>query len=142
MRDRSFDGMGDMKISWFSITLPMILIVAILVAECTTPSLSPQSSNQSFEPRVLNIGSVLENPAPYNGTSVAFQGKIVAECGSGCWFILDDGTGRIYVQLKDNNFVIPQSQGESARVVGIVLLSSGDVTVIGKKVEINGKTYQ
>ena len=61
---------------------------------------------------------------------------------SGCWFILNDGTASIYVDILPSNFVIPQKSGEDAKVYGEVTLKNGDPMIIGKMVKIGGEIYQ
>ncbi len=86
-------------------------------------------------PKIIGIEDILAKPDVYIGQAVVVKGKIISECGSGCWFTLNDGTGIIYVDLKPNNFVIPQKRGATATVYGDVFLKSGDTYIIGKKVE-------
>lgn len=84
---------------------------------------------------IVKINYILGSPSDYYGQAVVVEGKIIAECGSGCWFILDDGTGTIYVDLAPSNLVIPQKQGAFARVYGNVAQKGGDTYLIGEKVE-------
>ncbi|MCJ7664768.1 MAG: LysM peptidoglycan-binding domain-containing protein, partial [Desulfobacterales bacterium] len=42
---------------------------------------------------------VMGKPESYEGQAVVVEGKIISECGAGCWFTLNDGTGTIYVDL-------------------------------------------
>ena len=90
----------------------------------------------------VKISEILENETAYHGKMVVVEGKIELECGAGCWFVLDDGTGSIYVDILPNNFAIPQKSGEDARVYGEVTLKNGDPQIIGKMVEIGGEVYQ
>lgn len=90
----------------------------------------------------VKISEILENVAAYHGKMVVVEGKIELECGAGCWFVLNDGTGSIYVDILPNNFAIPQKSGEDARVYGEVTLKNGDPQIIGKMVLIGGEVYQ
>jgi len=90
----------------------------------------------------VKISEILENEATYHERMVVVDGKIELECGAGCWFILNDGTGSIYVDILPNNFAIPQKSGEDARVYGEVTLKNGEPQIIGKMVEIGGEVYQ
>jgi uncharacterized protein YdeI (BOF family) len=83
-----------------------------------------------------------ENETAYHGKMVVVEGKIELECGAGCWFVLNDGTGSIYVDILPNNFAIPQKSGEDARVYGEVTLKNGEPQIIGKIVKIGGVVYQ
>lgn len=90
----------------------------------------------------VKISEILENETAYHGKMVVVDGKIELECGAGCWFVLNDGTGSIYVDILPNNFAIPQKSGEDARVYGEVTLKNGDPQIIGKTVLISGEVYQ
>jgi hypothetical protein len=90
----------------------------------------------------VEIGNILLNATDYEGKMVVIEGTIETECPSGCWFILDDGTASIYVDILPNNFVIPQKRGEDAKVYGEVTIKDGDPMIIGKMVKIGGDIYQ
>ncbi|MDD1735886.1 MAG: hypothetical protein LUQ21_00270 [Methanothrix sp.] len=90
----------------------------------------------------VKISEILENETAYHGKMVVVEGKIELECGAGCWFVLNDGTGSIYIDILPNNFAIPQKSGEDARVYGEVTLKNGDPQIIGKTVLIGGEVYQ
>jgi uncharacterized protein YdeI (BOF family) len=90
----------------------------------------------------VKISEILENETAYHGKMVVVEGKIELECGAGCWFVLNDGTGSIYVDILPNNFAIPQKSGEDARVYGEVTLKNGDPQIIGEMVKIGGEVYQ
>jgi hypothetical protein len=90
----------------------------------------------------VEIGNILLNATDYEGKMVVIEGIIETECPSGCWFILDDGTASIYVDILPNNFVIPQKRGEDAKVYGEVTIKDGDPMIIGKMVKIGGDIYQ
>lgn len=85
--------------------------------------------------KIIKIGDILGKPDVYEGEAVVVKGKIISECGSGCWFTLNDGTGTIYIDLAPSNLVIPQRRGATATVYGEVVRKSGDTYLIGKKVE-------
>ena len=106
------------------------------VAENPATSVTETSQIPNEEgPKIIKIGDILAKPGSYKGQEVIVEGKIISECGSGCWFTLDDGTGTVYVDLKPNNFVIPQKRGAAAKVYGEIVIENGDAYIIGKKVE-------
>ena len=90
----------------------------------------------------VKIIDLLQNAATYEGKMVVIEGEIEMECPSGCWFIVNDDTASIYVDILPNNFVIPQKTGEEVKVYGEVAIKDGDPMIIGKIVEINGDIYQ
>lgn len=98
------------------------------------PSTGTQSE-QNNTPQVITVAQIMEKSKEYEGKDIIIQGKIVQECGSGCWFNLKDQTGVIYVDLLPSNLAIPQKVGSNARVYGTVTVEKGVTYVIGKKVE-------
>lgn len=100
------------------------------------------------------IKDILESGSGYSGKGVVIEGKIATECPGGCWFVVDDETGRIFVTIGPNNFTIPQNTGSAIRVFGNVthakaeeihgsfVLKEGMAYMIGKIVEIEGEIYR
>jgi len=102
------------------------------------PATSETETHQVPEeegPKIVKIGDILGKPESYEGQAVIVEGKIISECGAGCWFTLNDGTGTVYVDLAPSNLVIPQKRGAFARVYGQVVRKGSDTYLIGKKVE-------
>ena len=137
-----------MKKRMLFMIVPLVLL--IIAAACSQPvigngnnlnepvtTLSPsvQASPVQTGQTGVTIGAILEASADYKDKDVVIKGKIVQECGSGCWFIIQDSTGQIYVDLAPSNLVIPQKVGSTAKVSGVVTISKGTTYLIGKKVE-------
>jgi uncharacterized protein YdeI (BOF family) len=120
--------------------LILILAIAVLAAGCTSQPASGTGGPAAQAPTV-KIADILRDPAAWNGTAVAVQGKIAGECGSGCWFLMDDGTGTLYVDLAPNNFVIPQISGTTVIVHGTISVTKGDPTLVATKVVTDSRTY-
>ena len=98
----------------------------------------------------VTIKEIQDGNSTFIGKAVEIEGKIIKECPSrGCWFVLDDGTGTMLVDLKPNNFTIPMNlEGITAKVYGNVTVvgekkkltfDPGTPYVIGKKVELTGE---
>jgi hypothetical protein len=110
---------------------PAVQESAPVPAANTSAAAAPGSpSNQ-----VTKISDILANPKVYGGRVVTVSGKIVSECGSGCWFTLQDGNAVIYIDLAPNNMVIPQKKGSTAKVTGEIIREGSDVYMIGSKVD-------
>ncbi|MCX6693564.1 MAG: hypothetical protein NT074_03300 [Methanomicrobiales archaeon] len=111
----------------------------LITAGCTSPAKEEVSGGNSIN--AVKIGDILENPDSYNGRDVLINGKVVNQCGSGCWFFLDDGSGTIYVDLLPNNFAIPPMIGSKVTVEGSVLVNGTDVSILGTSVTTGLKVY-
>ena len=116
----------------------VLIIVAISVVGCY----ADQAGNQTTTaPEKVSISDLLNSADKYTDKPVSVEGKITSQCGSGCWFIMSDDSGDLYVNLKPNNFVIPPSMGKKVTVVGDVVVKDNDMTLIGSSVNLDGKTY-
>jgi uncharacterized protein YdeI (BOF family) len=121
----------------------VLLILAMAMSGCVSSQASSrQDDKEKNASLVVPVGSLLENPKAYDGREVSISGKITTECGSGCWFFLDDGSGTVYVDTKPGNFAIPQLPGRTVRVKGTITSEGGDVAILATMVESGGKVYQ
>ncbi len=131
---------GDMMNSRYrKLTRAFILLALTFIIVQAAPAKDEPKELKNASVEILDI---LENESAYLGKMTVIEGKIENECGSGCWFILDDKTASIYVDIKPSNFVIPQKRGSVAKVYGNVSTKDGDLYIIGKIVEIDGEIYQ
>ena len=89
----------------------------------------------------MTNGAILKDPSSYAGKELVLSGTIAAECGSGCWFLLDDGTGQLYVDLAGNNFAIPQLQGSDVVMKGVIRVENGDPKLFATNVTVGGRSY-
>ncbi len=109
-----------------------VLTLILICTGCIAPD--AESTTGTRIGNTIAIGDILEQPSLYNGTSVLVRGKVVNECGSGCWFFLDDGTGTIYIDLLPNNFAIPPMVGSTVTVEGTIRMDGSDVYMVGTTV--------
>ena len=117
-------------------------LILLLLAAFVTQAAQAKDEPEELQSESVKISEIIENESAYQGKMVVIEGKIELECGAGCWFVLNDGTGSIYVDILPNNFVIPQKSGEDAKVYGEVALKNGEPQIIGKMVKISGEIYQ
>ena len=117
--------------------LLIILLVILGVSGC-----SGNSSNKSerygvdiTEKRVVSVKDIYTNPNEYLNQTVRLEGKIVRECGSGCWFFLEDETGTIYVDINPSGLSIPPKVGKKVVVEGVPENKNGRISINGKGVE-------
>lgn len=127
-------------ISRIALTVSVVILLSglLLAAGCAS---NAAADSQKTTVSSTSIGEIANNPAVFDGKEVAVKGKITSECGSGCWFNLDDGTGVIYVTLSENNFAIPQLQGQTVLVKGVIHIANGDPSLHGSAVVTDSRTY-
>ncbi|MBM3313767.1 hypothetical protein FJY70_04140 [candidate division WOR-3 bacterium] len=85
---------------------------------------------------VTSAKTILDNPQAWEGKDVLVAGRIASECPSGCWFWVKDETGEMYVDIHPTNLSIPQRVGRTVRVMGKVVLDSGQPSVVGYGLEL------
>lgn len=118
---------------------PLILIImAAMVIQAVQATEEPVE----LKNETVKIQEIVKNESAFDNKYVVIEGKIDSECGSGCWFIVDDETAQLYVNINPSNFVIPQKRGSNVKVYGKITTSNGDPEMIGKIVEINGEVYR
>ena len=118
--------------------LGVLLIILVSIAGCFAEQ---REESDNLTPIKVTVADILSTPDKYSSVNLSIDGKISSQCGSGCWFILSDDTGDLYVNLKPENFVIPPSMGKNALVNGTILEKNGDIEYIGSVVLIDGKSY-
>lgn len=115
-----------------------LLTLAALIMQTVQAAEEPAE----FRNDTVKIQEIIKNEQAFDGKYVVIKGKIETECPSGCWFIVDDGTAQIYVDILPSNFVIPQKRGSQVKVYGKVTTRDNDPLLIGKIVEIDGEIYR
>jgi hypothetical protein len=75
----------------------------------------------------------------YGGKDVRMSGTIAMQCASsGCWFFLDDGTGRMLVDLKGLGLGLGPRSGKKAVVSGTVIVDpQGQALLSAKGLEVS-----
>ena len=124
---------------WNLLAGAMILIALIGIA---VQAVQAADEPTELTGNVVKIQDIVKNESAYDGKDVVIQGKIDLECAAGCWFILNDGSASLYVNILPSNFAIPQKSGSDAKVYGKVTTQNGDPTLIGKIVLIDGVVYR
>ena len=113
----------------------LILNLALALSGCGRKK-SEQYGQQISNHNTTHISDILKEPEAFSGKTVTIDGKIVRECMTGCWFDVEGEKGSIHVDVKPSGFAIPQKVGKEVIVEGSVSLRDGQLTLVGKGVEI------
>jgi len=119
--------------------LLIILLVVLGVSGCSS-SISSSDNSERYgvnitEKKVVNVKDIYTNPNEYLNQTIRLEGEIVRECGSGCWFFLEDKTGTIYVDINPSGLSIPPKVGKKVVVEGVPENKNGRISIVGKGVE-------
>ena len=118
--------------------LLIIILIILGISGCSSNS-SDNSERYGVnitEKKVVSVKDIYTNPNEYLDQTVRLEGKIVRECPSGCWFYLEDNTGKIFVDINPSGLSIPQRVGKKVTVEGELKRKDGRIIFIGKGVEI------
>ena len=129
----------------------VLALVAIGLAGCGTPATpvaapptapvtapvaaSSPAAGAPGAPATVTVRALIDRTADYAGRSITLTGNIAMECTQGCWFFLDDGTARIYVDLSTAGITIPQWVGKKVTVVGKIKGEGGNLQFLGDEVK-------
>jgi uncharacterized protein YdeI (BOF family) len=115
------------------IVLATLLLVPFLLAAC-----SGEKYGAGIDPKAqrVTVQDVFLKPALF-GQEVTLSGKVASQCLSdGCWFVLQDDTGQIYVDLSRHNMILPGRQGRTVKVSGTVANSQNTLFLAARGVEV------
>lgn len=113
-----------------------ILLMIVLGLALTGCAAEKYGSGIDNSARKVQVKDIMLYPE-LQGKRVTLEGRIVTQCMSnGCWFFLEDGTGKVFVNLAPANFSLPDKMGRSARVTGIVSAAKDAYQVIAEGVEL------
>ncbi|HWQ67166.1 MAG TPA: hypothetical protein VN372_09880 [Methanospirillum sp.] len=121
-----------------------LLIGLVIVFTMVTACIAQETTSSPLIPvqiQKVTVAQILEDPLAFENVPVELTGKITSQCGSGCWFIMSDDTGDLYVNIRPNNFVIPPATGKEVTTQGNITVKDNDVALIGSSVLLDGKTY-
>jgi uncharacterized protein YdeI (BOF family) len=111
----------------------ILLIPLLLVAAC-----SGEQYGAGVDPAALSVTvkDVFLKPELL-GKEVTIEGKVFTQCESnGCWFVLQDDTGQIYVDLSRNNFALPSKHGRKVKASGTVTTFQNNLLLVARGVEV------
>jgi len=118
-------------------SLFIILLIILGISGCAD---NIDNSKEKYgvditEKKISNIKDILVSPDEYLDRTIRLEGKIIRECGSGCWFFLEDDSGTIYVDINPSGLSIPPKIGKKVTVEGVPTNRNGRISIIGKGVE-------
>ena len=118
----------------------VLLIVILIILGISGCSSNSSDNSERYgvdvtEERIVNVKDIYTNPNEYLNQTIRLEGEIVRECGSGCWFFLEDETGTIYVDINPSGLSIPPKVGKKVIVEGVPENKNGRISIVGKGVE-------
>ena len=126
----------------WAISLGVALLISLLGCNASAaPASIPAASSIAAVPAVspntspATIRELIDNSEKYSGQTISLTGTIALECPEGCWFFLDDGTAKIYVDLKPAGLTIPQKVGSRVILRGKTQGAGGNLQILGDEVK-------
>jgi uncharacterized protein YdeI (BOF family) len=115
------------------ILLPALLLIPFLLVAC-----SGEKYGAGINPAAVTVTvrDVFLKPELF-GKEVTLEGKVFTQCESnGCWFVLQDDTGQIYVDLSRNNFALPSRHGKNVKASGTITSFQNNLLLVASGVEV------
>jgi hypothetical protein len=124
-------------ITWRRWRILFALPLLVTLIGCGAPSvaLTPTPAAAMQTPTAVTVRQLIDGSEKYAGQTISLTGKIVVECPEGCWFFMDDGTAKIYVDLKPAGLTIPQKVGSRIELIGKTKGTGGNLQVLGDKIK-------
>jgi hypothetical protein len=116
--------------------LGCILLIALvgLIAACGLVSPLTPAPTPVPTPMPVTVRQLIDGDGKFTGHQVTMTGTVILECTSGCWFFLDDGTGKIYIDLETAGLHIPQKVGSRVTLLGDIAGSGGNLHILAEEV--------
>lgn len=92
----------------------------IIISGCNDGGHSTKFGSPISNKKSIPIAALFEDTAAYNGKSVTLQGVVDEQDQKGYWFYLIDEEARVYVEIKNADFSIPDLKNKMILVEGVV----------------------
>jgi hypothetical protein len=111
----------------------LLIPFLVILAGC---SAEQYGTSPAVDTAPLPVKDIFLSPSLV-GQTVTIEGAIISQCAAnGCWFFLEDTTGRILINLAPRGFTMPPRIGKTAKVTGMVAESANGPQVIAIGVKI------
>lgn len=125
-----------MKIKALSVPLIALVLVVGAAWYLTRPEVETFGAVEAAGVATVTIADL---SAEQIGRTVAIEGTIEKECPhSGCWAVIDDGTGQMRIDTQKGGFALPlKREGSQIRVVGeLESTDGGDLQISAESAEL------
>jgi hypothetical protein len=112
----------------------LLIFASLFIASCGnghSNKLGTPISHRHATP----IAEVFDFPDRYDGETLTLKGVIDMQDRRGYWFYMEDDEARIYVDLFDSGFAIPQLTGRRVLAEGKIEVKVGVPSLLAKSVE-------
>ncbi|MFH7319689.1 DNA-binding protein [Desulfurivibrio sp. D14AmB] len=120
-----------------AITLKTLPGLALLLTSLFLAGCGKETYGTGVDPSapVVAVQDIFLQPQ-LMGKTVTVAGKVYTQCESnGCWFVLQDDTAQIYIDLSTNNFELPPMPGRQVMATGTVTAFQNNLLLIAQGVE-------
>ena len=92
----------------------------IIVFSCNDNHYSTKFGSPILNQKSIAIEALFEDASAYEGKTVTIQGVVDVQDPKGSWFYVQDEEARIYVEIKNAAFSIPDLTKKDILVEGLV----------------------
>ena len=92
----------------------------IIVFGCNDSGYSSKFGSPISNQKNISIATLFENTSEYKGKTITIQGMIDVQDSKGYWFYVKDEEARIYVEITNAGFSIPDLTNKKVLVKGVI----------------------
>ncbi len=110
------------KLEHYFLRFSSFIVLFIVLFGCNNSSYSNKFGSPISNRKTIPISDLFSNTTKYDGKTVTIKGVIDVQDQRGYWFYMQDEEARIYVDLYDAGFTIPD-------VINKTVLAEGKIEV-------------
>ncbi len=129
-------GAAMLSVAWNRRRAPwgLAVMLFLLIALSGCAAASTMTPTPLPTPIPVTVSQLIAGEGQFAGKKISMNGTVLLECTTGCWFFLDDGTGKIYIDLATAGLHIPQKVGSRVTLVGNTSGSGGQLRIEAEEV--------
>lgn len=119
------------------LTARTLLTLALITALLLLSACGKEKFGAGIDPNALKVAvqDIFLKPE-LMGEKVTVEGTVFTQCESnGCWFVLQDDSAQIYIDLSTNSFELPPMPGRKVKATGVVTSYQNNLLLIAQGVE-------
>ena len=120
----------------FNFIRPWLLpVILIILFGCSDNSPSNSIGSPISNREIVPIAALFDNASKYDGKRVTVKGVVAMQDQRGYWFYIEDEEARIYVDLSEAGFSIPELTKRTALAEGSIEVKANIPSLLATGVE-------
>ena len=128
------------KLEHYFLGLSLFIVLFIVLFGCNNSGYSNKFGSPISNRRTIPISDLFNNTTKYDGKTVTIKGVIDVQDQRGYWFYMQDEEARIYVDLYDAGFTIPDVTNKTVLAEGKIGVKLNIPSLLGYQAKIRLKS--